>query len=123
MKRKDLSVMSVEQLVQRFASLALRQATALDMNDIATVNKLFGQLEAVGSALKEREGDRRDALLALYTHPSAQVRLKAVKATLAVAPEKAMKALRAIANSKEFPQAGKAGMSLWNIETGVFRPT
>lgn len=52
-----------------------------------------------------------------------QVRLKAAKNTLAVAPQAARETLEAIANSHEFPQAGEAGMSLWNLDQGVFKPT
>jgi hypothetical protein len=50
------------------------------------------------------------------------VRLKAVKATLAVAPEPAWRMLKAIAESREYPQAGEAGMSLDNLESGIFKP-
>jgi len=49
--------------------------------------------------------------------------LKAVKATLAVAPEAARQELQAIADSREYPQAGEAGMSLWNLDRGIFKPT
>jgi hypothetical protein len=73
--------------------------------------------------IKERVGDQRRALLRLYDHPNAQVRLKAVKATLAVVPEAALRKLKAIADSHEYPQAGEAGMSLLNLERGIFKPT
>ncbi|MET0705817.1 MAG: DUF2019 domain-containing protein, partial [Tardiphaga sp.] len=46
----------------------------------------------------------------------------AAKLTLAVAPVEARAQLQAIADSKWFPQAGDAGMSLWNLERGVFKP-
>jgi hypothetical protein len=61
--------------------------------------------------------------MALYRHPNAQVRLMAATATLAVAPEAARQLLQAIADSNDYPQAGDAGMSLWNLERGVFKPT
>ena len=78
---------------------------------------------AVEDELKARDGDQRRELLSLYNHPNAQVRLNAVKATLAVAPEPARRALQAIADSREYPQAGDAGMSIWNLERGIFKPT
>jgi hypothetical protein len=40
-----------------------------------------------------------------------------------VAPEAARALLQKIAGSKEYPQAGDAGMSLWNLDRGVFKPT
>jgi Domain of unknown function (DUF2019) len=78
---------------------------------------------AIEDELKARAGDQRRELLSLYSHPNAQVRLNAIKATLAVAPELARRALQAIADSREYPQAGDAGMSLWNLERGIFKPT
>lgn len=73
--------------------------------------------------LKARNGDQRRALLELYDHPNAQVRLKATKATLAVAPEAARHMLETIAASNDFPQAGEAGMSIRNLDAGIFKPT
>jgi hypothetical protein len=52
-----------------------------------------------------------------------QDQAKAVKATLAVAPERARRMLEIIAESREYPQAGEAGMSIDNLERGIFKPT
>jgi hypothetical protein len=49
--------------------------------------------------------------------------LKAAKNSLAVAPEEARRVIQSIADSREQPQAGEAGMSLWNLDRGVFKPT
>jgi hypothetical protein len=115
--------MTVPELVERFAAIALEQDEALRMNEIAKFNRLFDQMEEVEQELKVRAGDQRQALLALYDHSNMQVRLKAVKATLAVTPIAARQMLEAIANSGWFPQAGEAGMSLVNLDRGVFKPT
>ena len=123
MKRINVSKMTVEQLVDCFAAIALDQAEAILMDDNAKFNRLFWQMEAVEGQLKARIGDQRRALLQLYDHPNAQVRLTAAKATLAVAPEAARPLLRALVDSKEFPQAGDAGMSLVNLDRGIFKPT
>lgn len=123
MKQASPRHMTIDQLVQHFADIALEQDEALLMNDIAEVNRLFWQLEEVEAELKLREGDQRRALLGLYDHPNMQVRLKAVKATLAVAPDMARRALQAIAESREYPQAGEAGMSIRALDRGVFKPT
>jgi hypothetical protein len=123
MKKPDLHDMSVDQLVERFTAITLDQDKALLRNEIARFNRLFDQMEAVKQELKGPAGDQRRALLPLYDHPNAQVRLKAVKASLAVAPEAALRMLKAIAESREYPQAGEAGMSLYNLERGIFKPT
>ena len=122
-KRQELENMTVDQLVERFTAITLDQDKALRASKHAKFNRLFDEMEAVKRELKRREGDQRRALLRLYDHPNAQVRLKAVKATLAVAPERALRALRVIAESREYPQAGEAGMSLDNLESGIFKPT
>lgn len=80
-------------------------------------------MRLVETELKRRPPDQRRALLALYDHPNAQVRLAAAKSTLAVAPAAAREMLQIIADSGEFPQAGDAGMSLVNLERGIFKPT
>jgi hypothetical protein len=76
----------------------------------------------VEEELKARDGDQRRALLDLYDHPNAQVRLNAAKATLAVAPESARRMLQTMADSREFPQAGDAGMTLDSLDRGIFKP-
>jgi hypothetical protein len=122
-KPSKLKSMSVDQLVERFTMLSLAQDQALLMDELAKFSRLFDQIEAVADELKSRKGDQRRALLSLYRHPNIQVRLKAAKTTLAVAPEAARQELRAIANSREYPQAGDAGMCLRNLDEGIFKPT
>jgi hypothetical protein len=67
---KRISGMTMEQLVERFAAIAL---------------------------------DQHDAIL--------------------IAPEPARRLLRTIADSGSNPQAGDAGMSLVNLERGIFKPS
>jgi hypothetical protein len=73
--------------------------------------------------LKSRPGDQRSALLRLFDHPNIQARLMAAKLTLAVAPAAARQMLQDIQDSKQYPQAGNSGMSLWALERGIFKPT
>jgi hypothetical protein len=123
MKRAKLEEMNVEQLVQRFVAVTLAQDEALLMDEYPKFNRLFGEMEALKQELKARDGDQRKALLGLYEHPNAQVRVKAATATLAVAPEVARRALQVIADSQEYPQAGEAGLTIAALEDGTFRPT
>jgi uncharacterized protein YdcH (DUF465 family) len=123
MRQPRLENLTVDQLVERFTAITLDQDKALRTRNQARFNRLFDEMEAVKQELKARDGDQRRALLRLYDHPNPQVRLKAVKATLAVAPEPARRMLKVIAESREYPQAGEAGMSLYNLELGIFKPT
>jgi hypothetical protein len=122
MKRVKLQDMTANQLLERFTAIGIEQDQALLRRQYAKFNRLFDEMVAIEDELKTRDGDQRRELLSLYNHPNAQVRLNAIKATLAVAPEIARQALQAIADSREYPQAGDAGMSLWNLEQGIFKP-
>jgi ParB-like chromosome segregation protein Spo0J len=113
----------VDELIGLFVKLGLAQDRALLESEISTFNRLFDEMQAVVEELKSRPGDQRTALLALYEHPNAQVRLKAVKNSLAVAPVEARRTLQIIAESKEYPQAGEAGMTIVNLDRGIFTPT
>src|ERR671937_625070 len=121
MKRAKLQDMTVKQLVERFTTIGIEQYQALLSRQYAKFNGLFEQMVAIEDELRARDGDQRRELLSLYKHPNAQVRLNAMKATLAVAPEIARRALLALAESREYPQAADAGMPLLNLERGIFQ--
>ena len=123
MSPAKLHAMSTAELVTRFEEIALEQDRALLMDEIAKFNRLYGQMDAVKKELKSRPGDQRRALLTLYDHPNIQVRLKAAEGTLAVTPEAARGLLQSIKASREYPQAADAGMTLWDLDRGIFKPT
>jgi len=123
MTKSALQRMAVDELVQQFAALALEQDDALLGNDIAQVNRLFRKLEDVEDELKARPGDQRQALLVLYHHSNPQVQVKAAKATLAVAPAAARQVLEIVSDTCNGPQRLEAGMCLWNLDRGFFKPT
>jgi len=123
MKRLRLETMTVDALVEHFAEFGVLQHQAELLGDDAAFNRLYDKIDRVKTELKNRDGDQRTALLRLYDHPNMQVRLNAAKWTLAVAPEAAREALEAIAASHHYPQAGDAGMSLFAIDEGIFKPS
>lgn len=123
MKRISIPEMTSGELVERFTKISLEQDDALLGDEITRFNRLYDQKTAVLNELKSRTGDQRSLLLKLFSHKNAQVRLNAAKATLVIDPEGARKMLHAIEDSKEFPQAGDAGMCLVNLDRGIFKPT
>ncbi len=123
MRPEHLRASTVNELVDRFKEIGLAQDEALLHDEISKFNRLYDEKVAITEELKVRPGDQRRALLSLYTHANAQVRLNAAKATLAVAPLEARLALQKLANSHEYPQSGDAGMSLVNLDRGIFKPT
>lgn len=123
MNRGALSALSADDLVVRFEDAAIQQAYELDAGRQSEVNRLYWILNDIRDELKRRKGDQRRALLILYDHPNPQVSLKAAKATLAVEPALARAKLQQIRDMRHYPQSLEAGMSLWNLETGVYKAT
>lgn len=123
MKPVDLKSMSVAALVRRFTDLCLRQYEAELRSEHAKENRLIKDMFAVADELKVRPGDQRTALLPLYDHPNAQVRLMAATETLAVAPQEARRMLEVIRATEPPPQGPDAGMCLWTLDQGIFKPT
>jgi hypothetical protein len=122
MKEAELGGISSNDLVSRFADIVVAQDRALLAGERTKFNRLFREMMDVANELKSREGDQRGLLLQLFDFPNMQVRLQAAKLTLAVAPLEARRLLQIIADSNWMPQSGDAGMSLSNLDRGVFKP-
>jgi Domain of unknown function (DUF2019) len=120
---KPIDQMTTEQLVELFAEIALEQDEAMIADDNSKYSRLCPPIEAVEQELKSRNGDQRQALLSLYDHPNTHVRKTAAKATLALMPQAARRILQDIHESGEFIHAGDAGMTLWALDEGIFKPT
>jgi cytochrome c oxidase assembly protein Cox11 len=123
MKSNKLQSMSSNELVELFTRLALQQDEAVLAFDVKETNRLYWQLDAIDGELKSRPGDQRSALLPLLDHPNPQVQVKAAKATLAIAPAAARHVLEVIAETCYGPQKLEAGMTLSNLDAGIFKPT
>jgi Domain of unknown function (DUF2019) len=121
-KQQGLSNLTVEQLLERFAALGVDQDKAKNKDDMPSVKCLFWEIQAVVTDLKSRPGDQRRTLTSLYDYPNMNVRLKAAKATLAVAPQAARRAIEAIAASTWPPQCYDARMCLAALDDGIFKP-
>ncbi len=123
MKNAMLGKKTVNELVELFTGFALQQDEAELAFDTKEGNRLFWKITAIADELKSRPGDQRHALLPLLDHPNPQVQLKAAKATLAIAPAAARHVLEVIAETCYGPQKLEAGMSLRNLDAGIFKPT
>jgi hypothetical protein len=123
MKRTNLQDMTADQLVERFKAIALDQDEAMLVDDNAKFTRLFWQMDAVEDELKARNGDQRRALLPLFDHSNAQVRLKAALATLALARPTARRTLQTIIDRQEYPQAADARGMMRALDEGTFIPS
>ncbi len=122
MKPEKFSSMSVDALVKQFAEIGVLQDDALLRDKYSHFNRLYDQMDQIDKELRSRGVDARSALSHLFIHPNVQVRLQAAKFSLGVVPTQAYNVIEDISNSKLFPQAGDAGMTLANLECGVFKP-
>lgn len=123
MKSKAISQMTVSELVEKFVEIAVAQDHAELRGQIGKYNLLFKQMINVEGELKSRDGDQRRELLRLFDHPNLHVRVQAAMLTLAVAPVEARAQLEMLAASDRLPYSADAGMCLWNLDRGVFKPT
>ena len=118
MKRQRIQDMTVEQLVTRFTELALIQDRALAYDETAKYNQLFDQLADVMAEFMVRPVEQRQALMALYDHPSTQVRFMAGVATVDFAPEAARLVFELISERNEYPQAADASSFIRHLDEG-----
>lgn len=112
----------MNELYERFISAALEQHKAMLNDEHAKYNRLFEEIDKIEEELKRREGDQRHALIYLFDHPNAQVRLNAAIATLALEPEAARWALQLISDRDEYPQAPYARDMLSALDKGSYIP-
>lgn len=123
MKASKLENLTVTQLVQQFAEIALAQDHAIEDDENAKYNRLYSEMDAVRGELKRRHGDQRRALLPLLDHPNVHLRLKAAISTLAVAPQEARRILEQISASGHYPQAADASFMISGLDDGSYIPT
>jgi hypothetical protein len=123
MKKIQLDTMTIGQLVSRFEELCIAQYDAKERDELSKYNRLFDQITAIMKELEFRPGDQRLALLPFHHHSNAQVRLVAAYATLSIAPAQSRAVFEKLVRDKEFPQALDAGMTLANLDEGIFRQT
>ncbi|MDP3255694.1 DUF2019 domain-containing protein [Bosea sp. (in: a-proteobacteria)] len=124
MKRhEDLSALSNEEIVKRFEQLCIEQYDAMDREELGRVNRLVWRIHHLVMELKSRPGDQRRLLRRFFGHSNMQVRLSAAHANLAIDYPAARREIQDIANSKWEAQCLDAGMTLINLDNGIYRPS
>lgn len=123
MSRINLKPLSTNDLLLLFEKLCVEQYDSLDRQEYAAFNRRYDQVQAIEDELKSRPGDQRRILMKLFGHPNMQVRLTAARANLAVDYPAARREIQDIADSKWGPQCGDAGMTLINLDNGIYRPS
>ena len=123
MRRNVLTDASADDLIAEYARIGVEQDDALLRDQTARFNRLFKAMDAIEKELRGRTGDQRRALLALFDHPNLQVQLNAAKATLALEPSVARAKIEEIQKEKWAPQGLDAGMTIFALDEGIFKPS
>lgn len=123
MKKYPLSETSSDALMLRFEDLCLLQYRSLEREEIAAHNKRCDEIEAIVIELMARPGDERRLLQRFYSHKNAQVALTAAHANLAIDYARARQVIEEIAAYAMGTQQLAAGMTLENLDRGIYRPT
>ena len=123
MTQTQYAGMTAAELVREFETLCIAQYRSLEREEITQFNKRYKNIQAIHDELKSRTGDQRRALQSLFGKGNLQARYMAAHSNLAIDYDKARKELEAIAATNWHPQAAQAGMTLWNLDRGVYRPT
>lgn len=123
MKKTALNELSTQALVERFTRICEEQYDATWHIETRRYNRLYQQMRDVVTELKQRPGDERRELVKLYDHPNMQVRLMAAHATLAISYAAARQVVQDVADSKFLPYSADAGMTLLNLDRGIYKPT
>lgn len=123
MTSASLRSLSARQLKILFEKLCIEQYDALERMEFTAFNKRYDRIQAIQEELKSRPGDQRRILMELFGHPNMQVRLTAAHANLAVDYISSRQELRAIADSKWYPQAANASITLDHLDSGFYQPT
>ena len=122
-RNETLRALSNEEIVQRFEQLCIEQYDAMDREERGRVNRLVWRIHALEMELKSRPGDQRRLLRRFFGQSNMQVRLSAAHANLAIDYPAARREIQEIADSKWGPQCGDAGMTLINLDNGIYRPS
>ena len=135
--KRNLSAMSVDELVDLFAENGVAQGQAIEEGILPPeepsvqpiiqaarkkYEKLYREMDVIDRELRARGNEARLALTKLYDHPDMQVTLEAAKHTLGVAPDLARQVIQWIADSKWPPQYIEARSIVGALANGNLKP-
>jgi Domain of unknown function (DUF2019) len=122
MRSMQLQELTDNQLVQQFAGLAHDMGVAVLDSETPRFNRLFPRMEAIDRALRSRGRETRMALFPLLEDKDRFVRYYAAKYLLGLVPDRARRVIEDIAKFKFDALSGDAGMCLYALDEGIFKP-
>jgi len=122
MNMENIASANSEKLVEEFIRIGLLMYGAVEYDEHDVYNNHFGHMTKLEAELKSRPGDQRHLFLPLLIHENPQVRLNAIKSTLALEPQIARKALEELAISDEIPYDSEAKSTIRHLDSGFWVP-
>lgn len=122
MNAKHIENLTTEQLVAEFTRLAAQRGAAILDSETRQANELFDGMRAIERVLRARGEDARMSLAPLLQDRDRFVRYFAAKYLLGLLPREARAVIEGIANPKFDALSLDAGMSLYALDAGIFKP-
>ena len=122
MRRSDFTKLTNTDLVQRFIEAAKRRGLAVLDLDARNASSMVLYMHAIDSVLRSRGIEARKELLPLLDNKDRYVQYYAAKQLLGIAPDRAREIIESNHKHGFDAIAFDAGMTLFNLDTGVFKP-
>ena len=122
MRKLDLVHLTNAELANRFAEAAKKRGRAIREGEVRDANRMYHYMDAIHSILRSRGLTARQELLPLLDGEDRYVQYYTAIQLLGVVPDRAREIIES--NHKYWSDAiaFDAGMILYNLDIGVFRP-
>ncbi len=122
MRSVQLQEITTDELVQQFAQLAHDMGAAVLDSETRRFNRMFPRMQAIDRELRSRGPGARIALFPLLEDKDRFVRYYSAKYVLGLVPDRARRVIEEIAQFKVDALSGDAGMCLYALDKGIFKP-
>jgi len=122
MKNSQLARLDDKELIERFLIAAKQMGMAVLDSEVRKANRVFQILWDIDLLLRSRGREARLKLLPLLDDKDRFVRYYAAIKLLGLVPDRARAIIEWIHKYWFDALAGDAGMTLHNLDTGVFKP-
>lgn len=122
MKNANLSELDTDTLVARFVAATKAMGLAVLDHETQTANRVFQTMWDIDQILRARGRDARLRLLPLLADKDRFVRYYTAKKLLGVVPDRARAVIEGVAEPKYDALSLDAGMCLYALDEGIFRP-
>ena len=122
MKSQKLVDLDNDALVAQFVAAAKQRGLAVLNHEIRKANRIFQIMWDIDLVLRSRGKEARLRLVPLLDDKDRFVRYFAAKKLLGLVPDRARVGIEGIADPKFDALSGDAGMCLYALDEGIFKP-